>query len=781
MRIGVFLCHCGSNIAGVIDIPRVAEEIRKLPDVEIIENEYVCSESGLLLLKEEIASKNLDRIVIGACSPKMHESLFQSQLKQAGINSYLVEIANLREQASWVHKDQKEKATMKAIDLVKMAIAKARFLEPLQKKKVPVEKSALIIGGGVAGIQAALSLAELDIQVYLVEKTPSIGGHMAQYDKTFPTLDCSICILAPLMVEASLNPKIEIITRAEVQEVSGYVGNFEVQVLKRPKFTDPEKCTSGCIEDCSTNCPIDVLDEFNLFGTHKAIYIPFPQAVPLQAIIDDEYCIGCRNCEVFCKRDAIDYNQRPEQLELKVGAIIVATGFETFDPSILGEYGYGRYPNVITGLEFERILTPFGPTGGKLIRPSDGKDVQSVVFVQCVGSRDERIHREYCSRVCCMYAMKQAFQIKEKNPNADISVLFVDVRASGKGYEEFYNRALRERVRFIKGRVSRIVENPENQNLIVKTEDALMGRQIEIETDMVILSVGMEPSKEATELAKILKISQTNDGFFQSSHPKLRPAESGTQGIFIAGCAQGPKEIETSTVHASRAALKAAIILNRGEVEIDPIVPDIDREKCVKCKLCISLCDSNAIEFKNDEIQINEAACIGCGVCTGGCPANALSQPGFTSTQIMAELEAIEEKPEYPFVIGFFCNWCAYAAVDLAGTSKLEYPTNIRIIRVRCTGAVNPLYILKAFEIGADGVLVAGCHEQTCHYRTGFTHMLQRGTNLKQILDEIGISPQRLRIESASAAESIEIKNIIEEFIDELRELGPIGNEFSEK
>lgn len=781
LRVGVFICHCGQNIGGVVDIQQVVEELKTLPDVEVIDNEYMCTEAGLMLLKDAIKDHQLKRIVVAACSPSMHESVFRDTIKQAGLNPYLVEIANVREQDSWVHKDQRERATKKAADLIKMAIAKARFLEPLEKKKVSVEQSALIIGGGVAGIQAALNLADLGIQVYLVEKSPSIGGHMAQYDKTFPTLDCSICILAPLMVEASLKPNIEIITCSEVKDVKGYVGNFEVEVLKKPRYTDTEKCISGCIQDCSENCPIDIPDEFNKFGSHKAIYIPFPQAVPLQAVINDEYCIGCRTCEVFCKRDAIVYDQKPELLKLKVGAIINATGFETFDPSILGEYGYGRYQNVITALEFERILTPFGPTEGKLIRPTDGKEIQSVVFIQCVGSRDERINREYCSRVCCMYATKQAIQIKEKNPNADISVLFVDVRASGKGYEEFYNRALKQRIRFIKGRVSRVVENPKTQDLMVKTEDALMGRQLEIETDMVILSVGLEPCENASELAKILNITQTNDGFFQENHPKLRPAETGTQGIFLAGCCQGPKDIESTTSHASHAAAKAAPILIRGEVEIDPIAPSIDRNKCIKCKLCISLCDWNAIEFKDDEIQINEAACVGCGVCTGGCPTNALLLPNFTPDQIMAELDSIEEKPEYPFIIGFFCNWCAYAAADLAGTSKLEYPTNIRIIRMRCTGAVNPLYILKAFEIGADGVLVAGCHEQTCHYRTGFSHMLQRGTNLKEILSEIGLDSCRLQIKSASAAESVEIKAIIEKFIDELNELGPIGNEFEKK
>ncbi|MHA1798063.1 MAG: FAD-dependent oxidoreductase, partial [Candidatus Helarchaeota archaeon] len=415
MKVGVFICHCGHNIAGIIDIQKLLNEIGKDPEIFVIDNEYSCSEPGLQQIKQVIREEGLERIVIGACSPKMHEKLFRDTIEQAGINPYLLEIANIREQDSWVHRTSPDKATIKAIDLVKMAIEKVKYLYPLKKNKIPVKQSVLVLGGGIAGIKASLTLADLGIKVYLVEKEPSIGGHMAMFDKTFPTLDCSICILAPLMVEASLHENIEIMTYSELQEVTGNIGNFKVNILKKARFIN-ENCTSGCIEDCATNCPIEVQDEFNKFGSRKAIYIPFPQAIPLKAIIDKDACIGCRNCEIFCKRDAIDYNDKSSIVELEVGAIINAIGFEPYDPTPLGEYGYSRYPNVITALEMERILTASGPTDGKLIRPSDGKPFKKVVYIQCVGSRDVRIGHEYCSRVCCMYAMKQARLIKENYP-----------------------------------------------------------------------------------------------------------------------------------------------------------------------------------------------------------------------------------------------------------------------------------------------------------------------------------------------------------------------------
>ncbi|MHA1145919.1 MAG: hydrogenase iron-sulfur subunit [Candidatus Helarchaeota archaeon] len=784
LRIGVFVCHCGHNIGAVVDVKRVVEEIKRLPDVEVIDNEYMCSEVGLLLLKNTIQEKNLDGVVIAACSPKMHELLFQDTVKHAGLNQFMVEIANIREQDSWVHRSSPENATKKAVDLIKMAIGKIKCKSPLEKEKLPVSQAVLILGGGVAGVKAALKLADLGIKVYLVERNPSIGGHMAMFDKVFPTLDCAICILSPLMVETSIHEKIELLTLSELLEVKGMIGNFTVKILRKPRFVN-ENCNSGCIEDCSSHCPIDVPNEFNQFGTRKAIYLQFPQSIPLQAVIDENACIGCRNCEIFCEHDAINYEDKEKIIELKVGAIIVASGYETFDPSKYVEYdefGYGRYSNVITGLEMERLLSPSGPTKGELLRPSDGKRIEKVAFVQCVGSRDKRIEREYCSRVCCMYAIKQSRQIKEHNPDAEVNVCFIDIRAFGKGYEEFYVKAqMDHNINFIRGRVSEILEDPVTKNLTLRTEDSMLGKIMELDADLVVLSVGLGPDSGLADLIKKLHLPVSPDGFLMEAHPKLRPAESLIPGIFLAGCVQGPKDIQDSVAHASLAAIEAAAIAIKKEIEVAPIAPVVDRDKCLRCKLCISLCDSNAIEFRENEIYVNKASCIGCGVCTAGCPSGALSQPQFTQEQIMAELDALEEKTEYPFIIGFFCNWCSYAAADLAGASRIEYPTNIRIIRVPCTGAVSPLYILHAFEKGADGVLVSGCYEQTCHYRTGFTHMLQREKGLREILSEIGISPQRLRVESASAAEGLKIKQIIEDFTEELLEIGPIGSEFKKE
>ncbi|MHA1299508.1 MAG: 4Fe-4S binding protein, partial [Candidatus Helarchaeota archaeon] len=606
MKIGVFICHCGTNIGGIIDIEKIKKELKDDPDLVVFDNPYTCSEPGLLEIKKAIKEENLDRIVIAACSPKMHGSLFQDVLTESGINPFLLDIANIREQDSWVHRKQPLYATTKALDLIKMAIAKVKQLEPLEKIKIPIKNSCLVIGGGIAGINAALSIANMGIKVYLVEKSPSLGGYMAHFDKTFPTLDCSICILAPMMVETGLHSNIEVFDYSEVKEVRGHIGNFKVTIIKKPRFVDPSKCTSGCIEDCSTNCPIEVLDRFNNYGSHKAIYIPFPQAVPLMAIIDKDHCIGCGNCEIFCKRDAIDFTQKPEEIKIEVGTIINAIGFEPYDPTPLEEYGYGIYKNVITSLEMERILSPFGPTKGKLVRPSDGKPFKRVVFVQCVGSRNLQIDRLHCSRVCCMSSMKYATQIKDQIPDAEIIVFYIDIRAYGKGFEEFYEKTQRQYgVNYIKGKVAEILEDPKTKNLIVRAENTILGNPVETEAELVVLAIGIDPPKDADKIASILNISRSPDGFFQESHPKLRPEESSIPGIFLAGCVQGPKNIHETVVHAKAAALKAATIIHEKEILIDPISPTIDYSKCTNCKLCVWVCDSKAIQVENNKITLN--------------------------------------------------------------------------------------------------------------------------------------------------------------------------------
>ncbi len=641
-NVGVYVCDCGVNIAGVISVPDLIEYSKTLPDVTVArEYKFFCSDTGQNIIKEDIEASLVNRVVVAACSPRMHEPTFRIVLKEAGLNQFLFEQANIREHSTWVHMREPEGAYEIAKDHVRMAVAKARELKPLEVKKVSIEPTCLIIGGGISGMNAALDLATEGFKVYLVERTPTIGGHMAQLDKTFPTMDCSACILTPRMVDVARNENIELLTYSEVVEVTGYVGNFEATILKKPHYVDQVKCT--CCGVCVDYCPVTCGNEFDLgLASRKAIYIPFPQAVPGQYTIDMDKCIKCGICarEDVCEPEAINFEDEPEYLKVKIGTIIIATGWDLYDPTELRQYGYGRYPNVITGFQMERILSSTGPLVGKPARPSDLKDPHSIAFLQCVGSRNFREGgNQYCSRVCCMYATKQARQYKEKHPDADVYIFYMDVRAFGKGYEEFYESAARNYgINYIRGRIAEVRED-EDKNIVIRAEDTLLQEPIELKVNMFVLSCGLEPRADAGDIASLVRIQRSSDGFFMEAHPKLRPVDTLTEGIFVAGVAQGPKDIPDAVAQAKGAASSAAALMAKGEIELEPFFGVVDMARCIGCGMCIENCAYGAIELIEDRhfgtvASINNALCKGCGACSGNCRCAAIDVIGFTGEQI---------------------------------------------------------------------------------------------------------------------------------------------------
>jgi heterodisulfide reductase subunit A len=779
LRIGVFICHCGLNIAGTLDIKELVEYAKTIPDVVYVkENRYTCADPGQEEIRKGIKEYKLNRVVVAACSPRMHEPTFRRTVSEAGLNPFLYEMANIREFSSWCHPSKPKEATERAKDAIRMAVAKARLMMPLQTIEVPVTNKALVVGGGIAGMNAALDLAEMGFKVYLLEKGESIGGHMAALDKTFPTLDCSICIEGPKMVDVGRHPNIEIISNADLLKVDGYVGNFKVKIRKNPRYVLADKCT-GCGE-CKDACPIEFPNEWDMnLGTRKAISVPFDQAVPLIYTLNKDYCIECYKCVDICgAREAINFEQQPEEIDIDVGAIIVATGYDVYLPYDMPLLGYGKYPNVITSMEFERLILAAGPTGGKVIRASDGKKPHTIAFIQCVGSRDKNKY-PYCSNYCCMYTLKHVVQLKEKyKEDIEAYVFYMDIRSPGKGYEEFYDRAREGGVNFIRGRVSRIDEDPKTHNLILHSEDANLGVPIEVEAEMVVLATASIPKKGSDELARILNLTRGADGFFMESHPKLKPLDAPTDGIFFAGACQGLKDIPYSVSQGSGAASRAATVISKPTWKIEPIISVVDASKCRnvtgKCGICATKCPYGAIRIEEHEpAQVISASCHGCGTCVAECPQDAITQLHFTDAQILAQVRAALEKDPEDKILAFLCNWCSYAGADLAGTSRFEYPPSIRPIRVMCSGRVDRDFILEALRLGAGVVLVGACHlPYDCHYISGNYKMKARTDALKGMLTKLGMSPERFRVEYVSAAEGVHYAELIREIDAQMKALG---------
>ena len=793
-RVGVFVCYCGLNIAGTVDVEAVAEYARTLPNVVYVKtNRYTCADPGQEEIRKGVRDYKLNRVVVAACSPRMHEPTFRRTVSEAGLNPFLYEMANIREFSSWCHQSTPKEATEKAKELVRMAIAKVKLLEPLDVIEVPVTNRALVVGAGVAGASSAVDLAEMGYQVYLVDRAEIIGGHMAQLGKTFPVFECSNCpqqihcprfsCVATRVGAAAVHPNIKLLAYSDVKEIEGVIGSYKAKIVRRPRFVDENKCIS--CGKCAEICPVTVPNKFDAgVKTRKAIYLPFPNATPSTYTIDNETCLNfkdgsCKKCQETCPVGAVDFEQKPIEEQYEVGCIVVSTGYDIYEPYDLPNYGFGKYKNVVTALQLERIIDSNTQILGDLWKPSDGKMPESLTYIQCVGSRDFNKF-EYCSGFCCMLTLKSAVFLKEKyGDKLDINVLYTDMRANRKGYEELFRKAQQIGVNFIRVKLTdrNVTEDPATKKLVVhavKEND----KPVEIKSDMVVLATAAIPSQGSEEVARVFNISRGGDGFFMESHPKLKPIDTPADGVFVAGGCQGPKDVPYSVSQGMGTAARAATILSKPKWKIQPIVAVVAPEKCrntkVKCGICAKACPYGAIRAPEGQVaEAISAMCHGCGTCVAECPADAITQKHFTDPQIVSQIRSALENDAEDKILAFLCNWCSYAGADLAGTSRFEYPPTIRPIRVMCSGRVDRDFVLEAFRLGAGMVLVGACHlPYDCHYISGNYKMKARMDALAPMLQKLGMSPERFRVEYVSAAEGIKFAEVVKDITANMQKLG---------
>jgi len=780
MRIGVYVCHCGGNISEVVDVKKVAAAVAKETDVVVARDyEHMCSELGQKLVMDDIKEHKLDRVVIAACSPQFQGKTFMNTVETAGLSPYMLEMANIREQCAWPHFDQPAYATRKAEELTGMAIAKARRDEPLKKIIIPIGKRVLVIGGGIAGIQASLDLGDAGFKVWLVEKEPSIGGKMAQLSRTFPTEDCAACILSPKMADVPANPNINLLTYTEVDDIKGYLGNFQVSVTRKPRYVEMDKCVACGI--CEEKCPVKVLDRFEEgLTTRKAIYIPFSFAAPYKNLIDEKTCLRltkggkvCGICEKACPQDAINFDQKPEREKFGVDTIIVATGYDIFDAKQKKVYGYGKYENVITALELERLI----------VHASEGTPLRDlgerIAFIQCVGSRDEQVGNEYCSRICCMYATKLSQLLKRSNPARDLYIFYTDLRAYGKGFEEYYKRAQREGVKFIRGRVAEVIEDSQTKKLTLKVEDTLTRQIIESEFDTVVLSVGLRPNEGTEKVANLLKLAKSPDGFLQEAHPKFKPVDTLVEGVFLAGTVQGPKDIPDTVAQASAATMRAVRLMNQGEYTLEPVMAFVHEDLCDGCGLCVEQCPLDAITLVSDIAQINETLCSGCGSCLGSCPRDALDLHCYRTDQLLAEMESAltKKRDGETRILVFADDMVTYRLADNVGTAKMAYSPDSRIIKVPSGSRVTPHLMLQAFALGADALLIGEAEEKSSPYPHSATVIKSNVAQVKEVLRGEGIEEERLQFNQFVTVMLAGFVNNVNGLSDLVRGLGPIPAE----
>ncbi len=828
LMIGVFLCDCGTNIAGNVDLEYIKMELSKEDDLIIHESLFLCSQLGQDLIKETIEKEKLERVVICSCSPKHHGEIFKNCIGEK-MNPYLWEMANIREQCSWATSD-KDEATRKALSLTKGAIEASRALIEIGQAKIPVIKDVMVIGGGIAGMHASLELADKGFHVYLIEKQPNIGGNMCKLDRTFPTDDCSMCTISPILNETVMHKNIDVITMSDVEDVSGHPGEYTVKIRKKPRYVNMEVCTGCgdcaktdfvmekprmegmvwldrikissecngcgacaklcakqndppaltqkekgaipdydtkncvgcwvCVEKCPkkaieiTNvCPIVVPSEYNFgLGFRKAIYVPDSQAVPLKYLRDPEACLklkgvmDCKGCMNVCQAEALT-DDSEQVFDLKVGAIVVATGYEQYDLS--GTEYNTEHPNVITGLELERLISPSGPTLGVLRRPSDGKIPHSVVFIQCAGSRDRR-YAPYCSKICCMYATKNARLIKADHPDIDVTICYIDMRAAGRGYEEYFDKAREMGIKYVRGNVSEVLSD--GDLLLVRTENTLLNEPLLLKADLVVLSTAMVPSTGTKHLIETIPLVPGSDGFIAPYHVKIAPVDTATTGIFIAGTAEAPKPIQECITDAGAVASRVATFLKDDEITVDLVTSYINPDICIKCGECETICNYDAIDTEGDYYKVVDVSCHACGMCTTVCPTNAIELRYFSDLQLEKTVDGILEKDK-DSIIAYCCNQCGYNAADLAGTAKMQYSSEVKIVRIPCSGRVTLSQMLYPFTKGAKGVMIGACLEGTCHYIDGNIKEKDKVALAKKILDLMGIGGEKLELYNISSAE----------------------------
>jgi len=770
-RIGIFVCECGGNIGDVVDVKAVVEAVKNWEGVAVAKyNKYLCAKPAQEMIIEAIKKNDLDSVVVASCTPRMHISTFQSVLERAGLNPYMLEFVNIREQDSWVHGPKPSaEATNKAISLIRGGYERSRELEPLETISEKGSREILIIGGGIAGITAALDLGYLGFRVHLVERKPSIGGNMAKLTKVFPTLDCAQCILTPRMAEVGRNPNVHLLTYAEVQEVSGRPGNYDVRVFMKPRGVDVEKCKSCGV--CTKVCPVTVPDEFNEgLSQRKAAYIEFPQAVPSAYAIDFDACTKCGKCEQLCPAKAITLEDKGKIVELNVGAIILAIGYELYDAKKLENYGYGVYQDVITMMDLERLTSAAGPTGG-YVKRADGGDVRKMAIVLCAGSRDKN-HISYCSRICCMYALKQAFVLK-KMLGIDVSIYYTDIRATGKGYEDLYWRDQEAGVVFVRGKVAEVWKN-NNGKLVVLAEDTLTGEVREDEFDMVALATAMVPPTGIKELTDKMKVATGEDGFITEKHPKLDPVDSLVTGIFACGCALSPKDVRDTVSDALGAAAKASLFLKGEYVTTSPEKAFVIADLCNGCGECVPMCPVNAIIMQEGKAKIDPFQCIGCGACIPVCPKEAIDFKNSTAKQLIAHVRGVlaDKAAGEVRIVAFVDKNVGYTGMDFLGLDRTNYPESIRIVPVPSTAILSLKHLLSAFAFGADGVLVI---EGSQEIDEKFTkkRMIEMGRELAAF----GVESMRVRYSYVPLPVYKKAAELFTMFTDRIKKFGPLAEE----